>query len=71
VEHDGNPEGHQNVLLPSKAKTLQTTGVKMEQRSFREYLPGKKTAGTKTRGPSGANHSYRAHNNSTTGGSEY
>jgi hypothetical protein len=40
----------------------------MEQRSFREYLPGKEIVGTKTRGPSGENHSYWAHNYSTIGG---
>jgi hypothetical protein len=66
VEQCGNPEGHQNVLFPAKAKTLQTTCAEMEQRSLQEHLSGKKTAGKKDRGPSGANHPNWAHINSAT-----
>lgn len=40
----------------------------MEQRSLWEHLPGKETAGTKTRGPLGAIHSLKIHNHSTIGG---
>ena len=43
----------------------------MEQRSFREYLPGKKTDRTKTRGPVSTNHPKWAHNNSTTIGAKF
>jgi exonuclease III len=42
VEHDENPEGHQDVLLPAEAQILQATSAKVEQGSLREHLPRKK-----------------------------
>jgi hypothetical protein len=68
VEHYGNLERHKNVLLPAKTQIFKTTHVQMEQRSLWEHLPRKKTAGTKTRGPSGKKHSLGTHNHSITGG---
>jgi hypothetical protein len=64
VEHCGNTERYKNVLLPAKTQIFQTTGAQMEQRSLWEHFPGKENAGTKTREPSGTNHSCRIYNHS-------
>jgi len=68
VEHNRNTKGHKNVLLPSKSQIFQSTGAPMEQRSLWEHFPRKENAGTKTREPSGTNHSHRIYNHSVAGG---
>jgi hypothetical protein len=68
VEHCGNSERYKNVLLRAKTQIFQTTGAQMEQRSLWEHLPGKENVGTKTREPSGTNHSCRIYNQSASEG---